>query len=531
MEKSGFLKIVVILTFISIAFLASMLSAETGTDEVLIFAGSSKMPPYSFTSGGSPRGYSVDLAKVLSAAINRNIHIRLMPRKEYIQQAENGIIDGLIGEAVNESLKRHFDFSREVAKMDCSIFVLQSNNYVTSLKSLEGTVVAISRNSPCLARMEENSKIKTLVTETAHEALEKLKDGEATAVVADKNTAYYYMQKHEIKGLKIVGPTIYLTPYAIAVRKDSSSLLKDINHGIKILEKNGTISKLKRKWFGLKLTEPFPWKKVSMIIGAITGILILLMTGLWVTSLSVAVKSKTHQIQMMSQKMLEKDKLAVLGKLAGQISHELRTPLSIINNAVFLMRKEGTTDKALYEKRLNTLEDKVKLSSNILESILSYSHVKAEIATTVSVKQCFLDVIKDMEIPEEIEKNIIFKNEDFLKVFMDFHQLYSVFRNLVLNATQAMGDKGTLSVTIFLSENKKNVLVRVCDTGSGIKGMNPNQIFNLFSTTKITGTGLGLPISKSIVESNGGHLYLEKTDEKGTCFRMELPISRMKNKK
>ena len=528
MEKSGFLKIVLILTFISIAFLASMLSAETGKKEALIFAGQSEMPPYSFSSGTSPRGYSVDLIKVLSAIINKDIHIRLMSEEEYIQQLENGVIDGLIGGVASERLKKHFDFSTEVAKLDCSIFVLQSNNYVNSLKSLEGTVVAISRHSPCLLKVKENSKIKVLLTENVHEALEKLNDGEATAVVAGKNTAYYYMQEYNMKGFKIVGPAVALTPYAIAVKKGSSSLLKDINHGVKILEENGTIQKLKRKWFGLKLTEPFPWKKFSVIIGAITGILILSMAGLWVTSLSVAVKAKTHQIQMMSQKMVEKDKLAVLGKLAGQIAHELRTPLSIIYNAVFLMKKEDPSDKALYEKRLNTLEDKVKLSSNILESILSYSHVKAEIATTISVKKCFFDVMNDMEIPEGIEKDISFEDEDSLKVFMDFHQLYSVFRNLVLNAVQAMEDKGKLSVNVSLSENKKVILIRLCDTGSGIEGMKSEDIFNLFSTTKITGTGLGLPISKSIVESNGGKLYLEKTGEKGTCFAMELPISRIK---
>ncbi|MFC1643923.1 sensor histidine kinase, partial [Candidatus Omnitrophota bacterium] len=281
--------------------------------------------------------------------------------------------------------------------------------------------------------------------------------------------------------------------------------------------------KLKRKWLGIRLVEPFPWKMVSMVIGGITGILLLLMGLLWVTSLEATVKAKTRQIQLMGQRMVEKDKLAVLGKLAGQIAHELRTPLSIINNSVFLLRKEGSGNRELFEKRLRVLEDKIKLSSNILESILSYSRVKAEMATTVSVKEIIEEVLKDIGMTEGIEKDVSFEKEELLQVFMDFHQLYSVFRNILLNAVQAMGKEGKLTIKAFPSADNTKVNVRMCDTGGGIMAGAQNKIFNLFYSTKITGTGLGLPISKSIIEANDGRLYLEETTKEGTCFIVELP--------
>ena len=229
---------------------------------------------------------------------------------------------------------------------------------------------------------------------------------------------------------------------------------------------------------------------------------------------------------MMSQKMVEKDKLAVLGKLAGQIAHELRTPLSVINNSVYLLHKEGSQNRELFEKRLRILEDKTRLSSNILESILSYSRIKAETATTISVKECIEVVLKDMKMPKKLKKEILFEKESQLFVFMDFHQLYSVLRNIVLNAVQAMEDTGTLTVQAFPSEDGSTVNIRICDTGGGILESARNKIFNLFYSSKITGTGLGLPISKSIVEANEGVLLLEKTSEKGTCFIVKLPSSR-----
>ena len=229
--------------------------------------------------------------------------------------------------------------------------------------------------------------------------------------------------------------------------------------------------------------------------------------------------------------MVEKDKLAILGKLAGQIAHELRTPLSIINNSVFLLRKEGSENRMLFEKRLHMLEEKVKLTSNILESILSYSRVKADLAKSISAKTCLEETLKDMEIPEGIKLDVNISNEESLFVFMDFHQLYSVFRNILLNSIQAMGNTGALYVRLYSSQNKDKIITKICDTGKGIADSAKKKIFNLFYSSKITGTGLGLPISKSIVEANNGKLYLEETSEKGTCFIVELPIYKAENDK
>ena len=69
----------------------------------------------------------------------------------------------------------------------------------------------------------------------------------------------------------------------------------------------------------------------------------------------------------------------------------------------------------------------------------------------------------------------------------------------------------------------KTVNIRICDTGPGVLEGAKNKIFNLFYSTKITGTGLGLPISKSIIEANDGELCLEKTSEQGSCFLVKLP--------
>lgn len=530
---------------IILSFTALVRAEPASGKRIYIFSGNDKFAPYSYfptkalstvnssqelvtvnVASDEPAGYCVDLAKVLSATINKDIDIYLIPRESCLGSIKNGMVDGIIGTPVYKERASYMDFSDPIAEIEFAIFVESSNKYVNSLDSLRGTVVGVHKGSLIAEELDTKAGIQLLETGSVEEALFKLKNREVTAVIAEKNVALFYIQQEKIQGIKMVGSPVGIYKYALGIKKGDKELLKDINRGISILEENGTISKLTRKWFGMKLIEPFPWKMVSMVIGGITGIMLMMMVVLWVISLNATVKAKTRQIKIMSRHMVEKDKLAVLGKLAGQIAHELRTPLSIINNSVFLLRKEGSENRELFEKRLRILEDKIKLSSNILESILSYSRVKAEVATTVSMKDCLEEVLKDVELPLGIEKHASYKDEENLKVFMDFHQLYSVIRNLVLNSIQAMGKSGKLTAEAFPSDDKMFVIVRVCDTGGGIAESAKTKIFNLFYSTKITGTGLGLPISKSIIETNGGSLSLESTDETGSCFIVKLPSSR-----
>ncbi|MFH1552858.1 MAG: transporter substrate-binding domain-containing protein [Candidatus Omnitrophota bacterium] len=502
----------------------TLLPEGHASKKTLVFAGHDEFAPYSYISDGRPAGYCVDLIKILSATINKDITIQLMPWEECLSKLRAGKVDGLIGAAAYKKRMNYADYSEPVSEVEFAIFVESSNSYVHSVKSLEGTVVAVHEASLIADELRKNERIRLLEVKSIPEALNKLKNREVTAVIAEKRVLLYYIQQEKLHDLKIVGAAVGpVYEYSLAIKKGKTELLKDINYGVTVLKENGTLKKLERKWLGIRLVEPFPWKMVSMVIGGITGILLLLMGLLWATSLEATVKAKTRQIQLMGQRMVEKDKLAVLGKLAGQIAHELRTPLSIINNSVFLLRKEGSENRELFEKRLRVLEDKIKLSSNILESILSYSRVKAEMATTVSVKEAIAEVLKDIGMPEGIENDVSFEKEELLQVFMDFHQLYSVFRNILLNSVQAMGKEGKLTIKAFPSADNTKVNVRMCDTGGGIMDGAQNKIFNLFYSTKITGTGLGLPISKSIIEANGGRLYLEETTKEGTCFIVELP--------
>ncbi len=108
-----------------------------------------------------------------------------------------------------------------------------------------------------------------------------------------------------------------------------------------------------------------------------------------------------------------------------------------------------------------------------------------------------------------------------LAVYVDEGQIGIVFRNLVENAYQAMLEGGELKLEVAAEKNR--VLLRVTDNGTGISEENKTKIFEPLFTTKPRGVGLGLVISKNLVEANGGSIEIENSDEYGTTFLVTLP--------
>jgi signal transduction histidine kinase len=115
---------------------------------------------------------------------------------------------------------------------------------------------------------------------------------------------------------------------------------------------------------------------------------------------------------------------------------------------------------------------------------------------------------------------------DLPRVEADRIQLQQVFMNLMLNGLEAIKEMGTPGKLTITSEQDENgqLLVSVADTGLGLQPEQADQIFDVFFTTKSQGTGMGLPISRSIIESHGGHLWGTSNSGPGATFHFNLPI-------
>ena len=223
----------------------------------------------------------------------------------------------------------------------------------------------------------------------------------------------------------------------------------------------------------------------------------------------------TRQVDEKTDELLKSEKLAVIGELASRMAHDLRNPLSIIKNVIEIMEskpKLKIEEKLQYYGKLRRAMNRM---SHQVDDVLDFVRASDLKLQRYSILDLIISAKDNITIPNDVK---IIVEEIDAKLNCDYRKIEAVFSNLMLNAVQAIGNKGEVNVRIM--ENSADIVVIVEDSGPGISNEIMNQIFDPLFTTKQLGTGLGLSICKNIVEQHGGNISL-KNDP--TTFMIRLP--------
>jgi signal transduction histidine kinase len=222
-----------------------------------------------------------------------------------------------------------------------------------------------------------------------------------------------------------------------------------------------------------------------------------------------------------TEDLVRTERLALLGQLAGGVGHELRNPLGAIGNAVYYLRMRLGADDPKVQKHLGILDREIRRANKIVTDLLDYSRVKPPSRTAANLNAVIQDVLGRQ--PEEpTVKRELDLVEPLPAVLVDADQVGQVLLNLVVNATEAMPDGGTL--TIRTRATGPAVIASFIDTGIGIPPENLEKIFQPLFTTKTKGIGLGLAVSRRLIEANGGTLTVESRNGDGSTFTVTIPV-------
>jgi PAS domain S-box-containing protein len=223
--------------------------------------------------------------------------------------------------------------------------------------------------------------------------------------------------------------------------------------------------------------------------------------------------------------LLQSQKLAALGVMAGGIAHEIRNPLTICSSSSqFLMEEDHTPE--FRRECAERIHRGIQRTSAIIENLLKYSHASTTTRTTlVNLAPLIRETLTLVTYHARIQKIAIqssFSREYFM-VQGVATLLQQVFMNLFLNAIAAMPDGGLLKIDVQAEDAE--VHVRIADTGCGISRGALEKIFDPFYTTSAVGkgTGLGLSICYSIVKQHHGAIEVESAEGRGSAFTVKLP--------
>jgi signal transduction histidine kinase len=256
------------------------------------------------------------------------------------------------------------------------------------------------------------------------------------------------------------------------------------------------------------------------------------------TRLHRTAESASSEIKELNNRLLkelaQKEHLASLGQASAEFVHDLGNPLTIVWGYVQLLakkleqsEKEQPAQSAASAKELNIIEQNVRLCRELLTMWQSYGSVEAAPHKPISGSAVVREVVKGVE-SIAVQSGVTLTgeiSEDPCMLLGDPVQLKRAIQNVIVNAVQAAAEKKG-SVAVNCAPKEFYVDVRVEDTGGGITPAQLAKIFEPYFTTRQgkSGTGLGLYITKKVVEDHHGSIKVDSTPETGTTFTIRLPL-------
>jgi signal transduction histidine kinase len=229
------------------------------------------------------------------------------------------------------------------------------------------------------------------------------------------------------------------------------------------------------------------------------------------------------------QEMQRTEQLKVFGEMAAGLAHEIRNPLAGIKVSMEVLLSDlqlEERDKLVLAKVI----EEIRHIELLMKNILNFARPVAAQPTLVDINQLlgktidFINNHPSFSAPDARRKIVQDLAPDLPDTSIDPQQLKQVFLNLFLNAADALPDGGAITVRTRNDEPSQTIVIQLQDTGKGIPAELIDKVFQPFFTTKVKGTGLGLAVSKRLVEDNGGNIKVNNNvSGGGVTFTITLP--------
>lgn len=231
------------------------------------------------------------------------------------------------------------------------------------------------------------------------------------------------------------------------------------------------------------------------------------------------------------QSLQRAEQLKKVGEWAAGLAHEIKNPLAGIKISVEVLAEEMETSKEA-QSIINRVIDEIKRIEFLIKSLLIFAKPSEPQLEMTDINEVLGNCIAfSLEHPSTTsgdQHNILVSKQfapELPEILIDPYHLRQAFLNLLLNAIDAVGKGGTVTVKTLYNADINSVQIKISDTGKGIEKDKLDKIFQPFFTTKSKGTGLGLAITKRLIEQYNGTISVDSELNEGTTFHVILPVS------
>jgi len=485
------------------------------------------------TSGGYvTRGISTDTMNVIGEDLNITFKgVATSSWVESQQYLEERKCDILPAATKTTKRERYAGFTYPYLDYKLAIITKANQGFVSNLMDVIDKPIARKRGSVLIRKLQKLYPAVNIVeVDDPLESFEAVAKGKAYATIAILPVASHYINKYHLDSLGIAGYTDMRLRLSIAVRNDDPLLLSILNKALATIppEQHRLIYD---RWTGRQVAEPFDYRYLLYALGVLLLILFLVQYRQRILKeanegLASIVAEKTEENLKQQQLLQEQSKLAAMGEMIGAIAHQWRQPLNALWLSIQNLEydfNDGSVDKAFVKQYVKKNKKTIRFMSQTIDDFRNFFRVdktkehfsvKHAIEETVSIQEASL---------QKYDIALQISGDDF-----DIHGFKSEFQqvilNLITNAAYALKEsrEEEPKIDIVLESRGR---VSVSDNAEGIEKEILHRIFEPYFTTREQGegTGLGLYISKVIMEENmGATLTVDERKGGGATFVIEF---------
>lgn len=490
-------------------------------------------------SKGEYNGISKDYTDIITKKTGINFIIQKdLSWPETYDLAVKGEIDIL--PAVSETAERdkHFLFSDPYYFVKRVIVTKDTENSVGGIEDLNGTTVAVQKNSSHHSYLLGFPKINLSLYDSVEAALTAVANGSEKSYVGNLATTNYFIKSTGLTNLKFIAfEAEKQLGLRVAVRQDWPELVTIINKVFSSVSEEEKIE-INNRWIIIDTkTDYWPLIRIFLIIAGIflVGFMV---SFYWIIFLKkeINIRRKT-QAELVKAKTEAEEANNFKSKFMARMSHEIRTPLNAVTGIAYLLKKTDLTiTQKMYTDRITQASTSMLTIINDILDISKIESGKIEIENiSFDIDQVIQDVVNIISYKIE-EQNInfkLFKDSSIPNWFIgDAKRIEQILLNLLNNAAK-FTPEGEVSFETRLIAREKNIYhisFIVKDTGIGIPEENLKKLFLPFSQADVSisrrfgGTGLGLSIVKSLTEMMKGEINVYSTEGEGSTFIINLPL-------
>ena len=471
------------------------------------------------------KGISIDYLKQLSEMLGVEFQFKKdVTWQQAMDAVDSGEMDMFSSVARTPEREARYNFTTAYLSMPINIFAGGNVTYIGNLKGLRGKPVAVVEGYAIHEWLRDNHSGISLVTaKSIPAALKMLAAGEVYAFVGNVVTTSYYISELRLNQIKVAGETPYAYDQAMAVRQDWPILAGILQKALDAISQNERDSIFNR-WVSVKYEHGFDYSLLWKAL--VPAFIIVMLFFYWNRRLSKEVVERKQAEKRADEATRAK------GDFLANMSHEIRTPMNAVIGMSHLALKTELNRKQ--KDYLNKIQSSANSLLGIINDILDFSKIEAGKLDMESVEFNLDNVLDNLanlitvKAEEKENLEVLFATSRKVPHFLvgDPLRLGQVLINLANNAVKFTESGEIVVSTELVSQNEDQVTLKfsVSDTGVGLTQDQIDKLFEAFSqadtstTRKYGGTGLGLTISKRLVEMMGGKIWVESKPGRGSTF-------------